>query len=70
MKIKGNEVYWLSSKGNVAVVYTQFAMDVKYKVYRKVKYGGNHLWDYVIVFATYGEALGYAKKIHDEEVER
>lgn len=32
MKIKGNEVLWLSEKGNVAVVYAQFDMgkNIKY----------------------------------------
>lgn len=39
MKIRGNEVLWLSEKGNVAVTYAQFDLGAKYKIFRKVKYG-------------------------------
>ena len=37
MKIRGDEVLWLSEKGNVAVTYAQFDLGEKYKVFRKVK---------------------------------
>lgn len=70
MKIKGNEIYWLSDKDNVAIVYSQFDLGAKYKVYRKAKYGNNHHWDYVTAFGFYGEALEYAKKIYDVEVKK
>ena len=33
MKIRGNEVLWLSEKGNVAVIYAQFDLGAKYKVF-------------------------------------
>ena len=37
MKIKGNEVLWLSEKGNVAVAYAQFDLGAKYKVFPQGK---------------------------------
>ena len=70
VRIKNNEVMWRSEKGNVTVAYAQFDMGDKYKIYHKVKYSDNHVWEYVITFGTYGEALNYANKIHDMEVER
>lgn len=70
MKVKGNEVLWRSENGNVAVAYSQFDFGEKYKVYRKVKYGDNSVWEYNIAFGTQGEAISYAKKIFDKEIER
>ena len=70
MKIKGNEVLWLSEKGNVAVAYAQFDLGEKYKVFRKVKYGDNSIWEYNNSFGTQGEATKYAKQILDTEIER
>lgn len=70
MKIKGNEVLWLSNKGNVAVAYSQFDLCEKYKVYSKVRYGENSMWEYRIGFGTQGEATSYAERILDREVER
>ena len=70
MKIKGNEVLWLSEKGNVAVSYAQFDLGAKYKVFRKVKYGDNSIWEYNNSFGTQGEAIMYAKQILDTEIER
>lgn len=70
MKIKGNEVLWLSEKGNVAVAYAQFDLGKKYKVSRKVKYGDNSIWEYNNSFGTQGEAIRYAKQILDTEIER
>ena len=70
MKIKGNEVLWLSEKGNVAVAYAQFDLGEKYKVFHKVKYGNNSIWEYNNSFGTQGEAIRYAKQILDTEIER
>ena len=70
MKIKGNEVLWLSEKGNVAVAYAQFDLGAKYKVFRKVKYGDNSIWEYNNAFGTQGEATMCAKQILDTEIER
>ena len=70
MKIRGNEVLWLSEKGNVAVVYAQFDLGEKYKVFRKVKYGDNSIWEYNIGFGTQGEAINYAERILDRLIER
>lgn len=70
MKIKGNEVLWLSEKENVAVVYAQFDLGEKYKVYSKVRYDENSIWEYNIGFGTQGEATRYAKQILDTEIER
>ena len=70
MKIKGNEVLRLSNKGNVAVAYSQFDLGEKYKVYRKVRYDENSMWEYSIGFGTQGEATRYAERILDVEVER
>lgn len=70
MKIKGNEVLWLSEKENVAVVYVQFDLGEKYKVYRKVRYDENSIWEFNNAFGTQGEATRYAKQILDREIER
>lgn len=70
MKIKGNEVLWLSEKENVAVTYAQFDLGEKYKVYNKVRYGENSMYEYRIAFGTQGEAVRYAKQILDREIER
>ena len=70
MKIKGNEVLWLSEKENVAVTYAQFDLGMKYKIYRKVKYGDNSIWEFNNAFGTQSEAIRYAKQILDKEIER
>ena len=70
MKIRGDEVLWLSEKGNVAVTYAQFDLGEKYKVFRKVKYGDNSVLEYNIGFGMKGEAIRYAKQILDVEIER
>lgn len=70
MKIRGDKVLWLSEKGNIAVTYSQFDLGGKYKIYRKVKYGDNSVWEYNNTFGTQGEAISYAKQILDREVER
>lgn len=70
MKIRGNEVLWLSKKGNVAVSYAQFDLGAKYKLFRKVKYGDNSIWEYDNAFGTQGEAIRYARQILDKEIER
>lgn len=70
MKINGNVVLWKSDKENVAVAYSQFDLGEKYKVYRKVKYGDNSIWEYSIGFGTHGEAVNYAGKILDIEIKR
>lgn len=70
MKIKGNEVLWLSEKENVAVTYVQFDLGEKYKIFHKVKQGDNSIWEYNIGFGTQSEAIGYAKQILDTEIER
>ena len=68
MKIKGNEALWKSEKGNVAVAFSQFDMGDKYKVYYKVSYLPENFetWEFLIAFATIGEAVSYAGKIYDE----
>lgn len=70
MKIRGNEVLWLSEKGNVAVTYAQFDLGAKYKIFRKVKYGDNSVWEFNNAFGTQGEVTKYAKQILDVEIER
>lgn len=70
MKIRGDEVLWLSEKGNVAVTYAQFDLGAKYKIFRKVKYGDNSVWEFNNAFGTQSEAIGYAKQILDVEIER
>ena len=70
MKIKGNEVLWLSEKENVAVVYVQFDLGEKYKVYRKVRYDENSIWEFNNAFGTQSGATRYAKQILDREIER
>lgn len=70
MKIRGDEVLWLSEKENVAVAYAQFDLGEKYKVFRKVKYGDNSIWEYNISFGTQCEAIKYAKRILDIKIER
>lgn len=70
MKIRGDEVLWLSEKGNVAVTYAQFDFGEKYKIFRKVKYGDNSVWEYNIGFGTQSEATRYAERISDIEIER
>lgn len=70
MKIKGNEVLWLSEKENVAVAYAQFDLGKKYKVFRKAKYGNNSIWEYNNSFGTQCEAIKYVKQILDTEIER
>lgn len=70
MKIRGDEVLWLSEKGNVAVAYAQFDLGEKYKVYSKVRYDENSIWEYRIGFGTQGEAIRYAKQILDKKIER
>ena len=70
MKTRGNEVLWLSEKGNVAVTYAQFDLGAKYKIFRKVKYGDNSVWEFNNAFGTQGESIKYAKQILDVEIER
>lgn len=75
MKIKGNEVLWLSENKNIALTYSQFDLGKKYKVLRKIKYkledgGYNEAWEINNTFSTHGEALNYAKKINDCDVYR
>lgn len=54
----------------MAVAYSQFDLGEKYKVYSKVRYGENSMWEYRIGFGTQGEATRYAEHILDVEVER
>lgn len=68
--IKGHEVLYISAKGNLAVVYAMYDLGEKYKVYRRVRYGENRIWEYLIGFNTQGEALKYASQIIDVEFER
>ena len=72
MTFKEHDVLWRSDGGNVVVVFNYFDMGCKYKVCRKVTRmpSGHTSWEYVIAFGTMGEAVGYAKKIYDEEVFR
>lgn len=70
MKIRGDEVLWLSENENVSVVYAQFDLGEKYKVFRKVKYDDNSVWEYNIGFGTQSEAVRCAKQILDIEIER
>lgn len=61
---------WTSHKRNVIVIFNQWDMGNKYKIYRKVRYGSNELLEYVISFGTQGEAVAYANNIYDVIVER
>ena len=70
MKIKGYEVLWFSEELNVVLVYAQFDLGGKYKVYRKVKCGDNSIWEFDNAFGTQSEATRYAKQILDTEIER
>lgn len=70
MKIRGNEVLWLSEKENVAVAYAQFDIGGKYKIYHKVKYSDNSIWEFYNAFGTQSEATRYAKQMLDREIER
>lgn len=62
--------YGYLKKENVAVTYAQFDLGEKYKIFHKVKYGDNFIWEYNIDFGTQSEAIGYAKQILDTEIER
>lgn len=70
MKVKDYKEMWKSEKENVFVLYNQFDMGAKYKVYRKVSYDGNIRAEYLIAFITIGEAIRYAKQVYDEIVEK
>ena len=54
----------------MAVAYAQFDLGKKYKVFRKVKYGDNSIWEYNNSFGTQGEATMCAEQILDTEIER
>lgn len=68
--IRGNEVMFTSSKGNVSVAYAREDIGEKYKVYRKVRYDENIVWEYIIGFNALSEALMYAGQIIDVEFVR
>ena len=77
MKIKGNEVLWISENKNIVLTYAQFDLGSKYKVLRKIKYGleygdcdCNESWEFNNAFITQGEALNYAKKMNDCDIYR
>lgn len=70
MKLKEMKYYGYLKKENVAVTYAQFDLGEKYKIFHKVKYGDNSIWEYNIDFGTQSEAIGYAKQILDTEIER
>ena len=70
MKFKNYEELWRSEKENVFLFYNQWDMGAKYKIYRKVFYGEKIGLEFVNSFTTHGEALTYAKKIHDTLIER
>ena len=70
MKIRLDEVLWMSENGNVALTYSQFDLGAKYKVLTKIRYkldggGCNEMWEFYNAFGTYGDALNYAKQICD-----
>ena len=70
MKVKDYKQMWKSEKENVFVFYNQFDMGMRYKVYRKVSYDGNVRVEYMTAFGTMGEAVQYAKRVHDALVEK
>lgn len=70
MKVKDYEEMWRSEKENIFVFYSQFDMGMKYKVYRKVSYGGLIRAEHIASFGTHGEAVKYAMKIFDKIVDR
>lgn len=70
MKFRDYVELYESEKKNVYVFYDQWDMGAKYKIYRKVNYGIRIGLEYVNSFVTQGEALAYAKKIHDCLIER
>ena len=65
MNIDGNEVLWMSEEGNIAIAYSQFDDDKKYRVYRKVRYREITEWDFRIPFETKRKAMKYAKELAD-----
>lgn len=69
MKVKDYIQLWESENGNIFIFYAQFDMGAKCKVYHKVSYDGNIKPEYVIAFGTLGEAITYARKMHDICVE-
>ena len=82
MKIKGNEVIYLSPNGNVAVSYSIFDLGDKYKIHKKAVinrdfnsststyetdfHEQHQYWKYVASFGFVGQAVEYAKKIFDK----
>ena len=45
MKLKEMKYYGYLKKENVAVTYAQFDLGEKYKIFHKVKYGDNSIWE-------------------------
>lgn len=67
MKIRGNEVIYLSPNGNVAVSYSVFDLGDKYKIHKRqvVAETGAQYWRFETTFPCVGQAVDYAKKIFD-----
>lgn len=70
MKVRDYKKMWNSEHDNVFVFYSQYDMGAKYKVYRKVSYDGIIRAQFIESFETMGQAVGYAKRVLDEMVER
>jgi len=66
-KIRGNEVWWKSEKGNVAVVYSKFDLGKKYQVLRRVRddAGWSLGWRFEEAFDSPVQALNYWLKSAD-----
>ena len=70
MKFRDYDELWRSDKENVFMFYSRGDLGAKYKLYRNVSYGKRISLEYINSFTTYGEALTYAKKIHDILIKR
>lgn len=68
--IKGKEIMYTSNNGNISVAYAKDDLGEKYKVYRKVRYDENLVWEYVIGFNNQCEALKYVGKMLDVVIVR
>ena len=62
-KIRGNEIWWKSENGNVAVTYSVFDLGKKYKVFRKVRDDAG--WRFEDALDSPVRALGYLEKAVD-----
>lgn len=58
-KFKSLPIYWQSENGRCIIVYSQFDMGKKYKLYVK---GENNYFSYNYASESLGQLIDYAKK--------